>query len=212
MVRKIFTNKKYRRKVTEFASFVISCIFSTFNLLLWIISGYIWYFIISTYYVALAFARGGIYFLHYKSREKSRIKELKLYRSSGIFLLLMNFSICAVILLTFYLERKFKYSSTFIFGAVSYALSKIFLSIINISKTRGTKKYLEISYRSLNLVDACFSAFSLQVALINRFSADAYKFALANALTGAIVVLVASVLGVYNIIRAKNAFGSANEQ
>ena len=199
MIGRLLTNKAHRKRVTEQISFTISCIFGIFNISLWIISKSIWYLIISVYYVALA--RGGI--VLQRRRCESKIKELKLYRNSGIFLLIMNFAVGISALITVFFETKFKYSGVFVYGVAIYTAFKISFAIINISKIQGTNNYLELAYRSINLVDGSFSIFALQAGLVNQFSKVANELSLSNLITGSFVVLFGFALGIFMLIRAK---------
>ena len=115
----------------------------------------------------------------------------------------MNFALGIATLLVVFFERSFKYSGVFFYGVSIYAFAKIFLAIVNISKTRGTNNYLEISYRSINLVDGTFSFFALQTALINQFSKNYTDFPLANLLTGTFTFAFALSLGIFILIKAK---------
>lgn len=201
MIRKFFENREHRKRIIEHVSFIISCIFGAFNTTLWVISKSIWYLMLSIYYVALSFARGSIYLR--KHKPISKIKEIKIYRDSGAFLLIMNFAVGISALLTVFFEGTFRYSGIFIYGVAIYTAFKILFAIINISRAQGTNNYLELAYRSINLVDGSFSIFALQAALVNQFSKNTENLSLANILTGSFVVLFGFALGIFMLIRAK---------
>ena len=201
MIGRLLKNKEHRKKIIEQISFITSCIFGAFNVSLWIISKSVWYLMLSVYYVALALARGSIFLQ--RRRRQSKIKELKLYRNSGIFLLIMNFAVGVSALITVFFETKFKYSGVFVYGAAIYTAFKISFAIINISKIQGTNNYLELSYRSINLVDGSFSIFALQAGLVYQFSENANELSLPNLITGSFVVLFGFALGIFMLIRAK---------
>lgn len=197
MIRKILFDKNKRKTVIELFSFIISIIFSAFNASLWLISASIWYLMLTIYYVSLSLARGGIFLK--KRKSDSATNELTIYKRSAIFLLIMNFSVGLSTLLTTFYDGKFKYSGIFIYGASIYTLFKIVFAIINISKAHGTKNLLELSYRSINLVDGTFSLFAFQGALISRFYAGENN--IANLITGSLVVLFNLSLGTFMLIK-----------
>ncbi len=197
MLKRIINDREYRRKTIELFSLIFSAVFGVFNGVFSLLSKSVWFLMLAIYYVSLAFARGGIYFHKHKNQDPIRI-----YRNSGIFLLIMNFAIGVAVLQIVFIEKAFKYTGIFIYAAATYAFTKITFAIINISKTRGTKNYVELSLRSINLIDASVSILALQTALLTEFSKPNTDLRLANGLTGAAVFLFTLVFGIFMIIKA----------
>lgn len=202
MLKRIFNDKQYRKKSIELFSLIFSAIFGVFNGILSIISSSVWFLMLSIYYLALSIARLGIYYHKKNIKDKNKLSSIKLYRNSGIFLLVMNFAIGVAVLQIVFIERGFNYTGLFIYAVATYAFTKITLAIINISKTRGTKNYIEISLRSINLIDASVSILALQTALLTEFSEPNTDFRIANGLTGSAVFLFTLALGIFMIIKA----------
>lgn len=202
MLKRIFNDKQYRKKSIELFSLIFSAVFGTFNGILSIISSSIWFLMLSIYYLALSIARIGIYCYKQGVREKTKLASIKLYRNSGIFLLVMNFAIGVAVLQIVFIEKRFNYPGLFIYAVATYAFTKITLAIINISKTRGTKNYTEMSLRSINLIDASVSILALQTALISEFSDGTSDITIMNGITGAVVFLFTLAFGMFMIIKA----------
>ena len=202
MLKRIFNDKEYRRKTIELFSLIFSFVFGIFNGALSIISKSVWFLMLSIYYIALSIGRLGIYY-YKKNKEQNRLSSIKLYRNSGLFLLVMNFAIGVAVLQIVFIERGFKYPGLFIYAVATYAFTKITLAIINISKTRGTENYTELSLRSMNLIDAGVSILALQTALLTEFSEPGANFRIANGLTGSAVFIFTLVFGIYMIIKAQ---------
>ena len=135
MLKRIFNDKEYRRKTIELFSLIFSFVFGIFNGALSIISKSVWFLMLSIYYIALSVGRLGIYYYR-KNKEQNRLSSIRLYRNSGLFLLVMNFAIGVAVLQIVFIERGFKYPGLFIYAVATYAFTKITLAIINISKTR----------------------------------------------------------------------------
>ena len=202
MLKRIFNDKEYRRKTIELFSLIFSFVFGIFNGALSIISKSVWFLMLSIYYIALSVGRLGIYY-YKKNKEQNRLSSIKLYRNSGLFLLVMNFAIGVAVLQIVFIERGFKYPGLFIYAVATYAFTKITLAIINISKTRGAENYTELSLRSMNLIDAGVSILALQTALLTEFSEADADFRIANGLTGSAVFIFTLVFGIYMIIKAQ---------
>ena len=202
MLRRIINDKQYRRKWIELFSLIFSAVFGAFNGILSIISSSIWFLMLSIYYVALAIARVGIYYYKQGTENKSTLDSIKLYRNSGIFLLIMNFAIGVAVLQIVFIEKGFNYPGLFIYAVATYAFTKISFAIINISKTRGTKNYTEMSLRSINLIDASVSILALQTALISEFSEGSSDITVMNGITGAVVFLFTLAFGIFMIVKS----------
>lgn len=202
MLKRIFNDKEHRRKTIELFSLIFSFAFGIFNGALSIISKSVWFLMLSIYYIALSIGRLGIYY-YKKNKEQNRLSSIKLYRNSGLFLLVMNFAIGVAVLQIVFIERGFKYTGLFIYAVATYAFTKITLAIINISKTRGAENYTELSLRSMNLIDAGVSILALQTALLTEFSEPGANFRIANSLTGSAVFIFTLVFGIYMIIKAQ---------
>jgi len=202
MLKRIFKDKQYRRKSIELFSLIFSAVFGILNGILSIISSSIWFLMLSIYYLALALARLGIYYYKRGAREKNNLSSVRLYRNSGIFLLIMNFAIGVAVLQIIFIEKRFNYQGLFIYAVATYAFTKITLAIINISKTRGTRNYTEMSLRSINLIDAGVSVLALQTALINEFSDGTSNIAIMNGITGTVVFLFTLAFGIFMIVKS----------
>lgn len=203
MLKRIFNDKLYRRKTIELFSLIFSGAFGIFNGILALTNHSIWFLMFSIYYIALSLGRFGIYFFKKHNKEKDLINDVKLYRNSGIFLLIMNFAIGVAVLQIVFIEKGFNYPGVFIYAVATYAFTKITFAIINISKTRGTKNYIEISLRSINLIDASVSILALQTALLTEFSDPNADFRIANVLTGSAVFLFTLVFGIFMIVKSR---------
>ena len=203
MLKRIFNDKLYRRKTIELFSLIFSGIFGIFNGILALISHSVWFLMLSIYYIALSLGRFGIYLFKNNKEKKDILKDIRLYRNSGIFLLIMNFAIGVAVLQIVFIEKGFNYSGLFIYAVATYAFTKITFAIINISKTRGTKNYIEISLRSINLIDASVSILALQTALLTEFSDPNTDFRIANVLTGSAVFLFTLVFGIFMIVKSR---------
>lgn len=202
MLKRIFNDKQYRRKSIELFSLIFSAIFGAFNGILSLIASSVWFLMLSIYYLALSVARLGIYYHKRNIKDKAREDSIRLYRNSGIFLLIMNFAIGVAVLQIVFIEKRFNYPGLFIYAAATYAFTKIVLAIINISKTRGTENYTEMSLRSINLIDASVSILALQTALISEFSDGTSDITIMNGITGAVVFLFTLAFGIFMIIKA----------
>lgn len=202
MLKRIFNDKLYRRKTIELFSLIFSGVFGIFNGILALISHSVWFLMLSIYYIALSLGRFGIYLFKNNKEKKDILNDIRLYRNSGIFLLIMNFAIGVAVLQIVFIEKGFNYSGLFIYAVATYAFTKITFAIINISKTIGTKNYIEISLRSINLIDASVSILALQTALLTEFSDPNTDLRIANGLTGSAVFIFTLLLGAFMIVKS----------
>ena len=202
MLKRIINDTGYRKNLIELFSLIFSGVFGIFNGVLSILSGSIWFLMFSIYYIALSFGRLGIYYYKRKAENKSALASIKLYRNSGLFLLIMNFAIGVAVLQIVFIEKGFNYPGLFIYAVATYAFTKITFAIINISKTRGTENYTEMALRSINLIDSSVSILALQTALISEFSEGSADITVMNGITGTVVFLFTLAFGIFMIIKS----------
>lgn len=199
-----FTNKLledygYRTIVFSVFSFILNITYISFVLIMAIISKTAWYFIITIYYVVLAFMKGNVF--HSKRKYGTEIKEARAMRFSGIIFVVMTIIFSGVIVLIYKANHYFEYAGLLIYAVAAFTFYKLTLAIYNIFKARKYDNLYIQNIRNINLTNALISIIILQVAMFQAFSPSSNS-GIANALTGAGVGLIILFLGIHMIIKA----------
>lgn len=207
--QRMIKNYGFRTVVFAIGSFTVSAAFGAFNGYMGISRRSVWYGALSAYYIFLAFLRGGILVYHKrKARENKRIEvngeaeKAKVYRNSGIILLVLNAALSSAIAQMIFSDAHFSYFSWTIFAYAAYAFYKITMSIINLVKAHKYPDLTVRAIRDVNLADATVSILALQTALLTTFSSEEVNVSLFNTLTGSAVSVFTIALGIYMIVSA----------
>ena len=164
-----------------------------------IASGSVWNIAIAVFYIVLI-ALKGMTFLGGKRARSDFEKEVKIYRACGCMLNLLTAALIAIIVLMNRTNMRFEYAGLMIYAAAAYTFYKIAASAVQFSKAKRRGGPVVQALRNFNLVDALYSVFVLQVAMIQAFGSAQDAFA--NNITGAAVALLISGIGLFMIVRS----------
>lgn len=197
----LLRNFGFRTIIFAIGSFALSLLFSAFNAYMGIVNRSIWYGALASYYIALAVLRGGIIFKN-KKKCDSELKQIKIYKNSGIIVLILNVALSSAIAQMIFAGEHFYYFGLTIFAYSAYAFYKITMSVISFIKSHKQMDLKVRAIRNINLVDALVSILALQTALLTMFSDGKMNISLMNTFTGVVVSLSSIAVGVYMIISA----------
>jgi len=206
--RLLLRNYGFRTVIFSVGSFAMSVAFSVFNAYMGIRNRSIWYGALAAYYIALALLRGGILTYHKGKRGKEvdayrdEYTKAKVYRNSGVILLLLNVALSSAIAQMIFSDAHFSYVGLTIFAYAAYAFYKITMSIVNLFKANKQPDLTIRAIRNINLADATVSILALQTALLTMFNDGTMNISLMNTLTGTAVSLFSVGLGIYMTVTA----------
>lgn len=202
----LLRNFGFRTVIFAIGSFLMSLLFSGFNAYMGIKNRSIWYGALATFYIALAFLRGGVLAYH-KSRIGKKMQndeyvKAKVYRNSGIITLILNIALSSAIAQMIFSDAHFTYMGWTIFAYAAYAFYKITMSIISFIRAHKQEDLTVRAIRNINLVDALVSILALQTALLTMFSEGEVNISIFNTFTGIVVSLISVGIGIYMIVSA----------
>lgn len=201
---RLLRNFGFRTVVFAVCSFALSLLFSAFNAYMGIVNRSIWYGALASFYIALAFLRGGVLVYHKNKKENhnSEIQKAKVYRNSGIVTLILNVALSSAIAQMIFSDAHFTFVGWTIFGYAAYAFYKITMSIISLIKAHKQTDLTVVAIRNINLVDALVSILALQTALLSMFSDGRMNISMMNTFTGIAVSAMSVGIGIYMIVSA----------
>lgn len=132
-------------------------------------------------------------------------KQWKSYRVCGWLILLLHLTMTGPVFQMVNLGRAEDHPGYMIFATAAFAFYKLISSFVDVAKDRKHKAPVDSSVRLLELTQALFAIFSLQVSMFHTFGADFAQKQLMNMLTGCVVCLLVVSTGVYMIRRANRA-------
>lgn len=189
----------FRTVVFSAAGLAVNIGYAALQTAVGIASGSVWNIAIAVFYIVLI-ALKGMTFLGGKRARSDFEKEVKIYRACGCMLNLLTAALIVIIVLMNRTNMRFEYAGLMIYAAATYTFYKIAASAVQFSKAKRRGGLVVQALRNFNLVDALYSVFVLQVAMIQAF--DSTQNVLVNNVTGAAVALSISLVGIYMIVRS----------
>jgi len=105
-----------------------------------------------------------------------------------------------------------EYPGYMIFATAAFTFYKLIKTFLEVAKDRKHAAPVDSSVRLMELSQAFFNLFSLQVALLHVFGQDLAWAGLMNTLTGSAVSLLMVAMGVYMLRRSKRELRKLTEQ
>ena len=116
--------------------------------------------------------------------------------AAGILLLVLNFALTGVILLTIAQDTARRYSEIVVISIATYTFYKIIMAVVNMVKVRKMQSPVLITIRNIGVADALVSMLTLQATMLASFQGkgglDANRM---NAVTGMVVCVLILALG-----------------
>jgi len=204
---KILAHYGFRTVIFSIFSFALSILFAIYNGVIALYSKTLWYGALAAYYILLVTLRWGVLgYLNKKRKGKieyseieKRNREIKIYRTSGIILIILPICLSFAILEMVAADRAFERLGLTIYFAATYAFYKIITACYNFFKARKGDDLIVQTARNINLADAFVSILALQTSMFHSFAAG-QNYGFANAITGAVVCALTVALGIIMLV------------
>lgn len=215
-INKLLCEHGFRAIIFTTISFIINIGYALFEGITGIISASTWHGALAIYYIILCLTRGIIIFRHHKSQKQISVSEAELiqaktYRNCGILIMFITLALLGAIIQTIYSNKGFHYEGNLIYASALYTFYKLTISIINIIKVRKSQDFILQSIRNLSFASALVSIFGLQTAMFYAFSPNLDN-KVANAITGAVVIMIIFILCLVMIIRGSLKIKNINKK
>lgn len=137
-----------------------------------------------------------------RRRKDTRMLQWKSYRLCGVLVLLLHLTMTGLVFQMVNWGRAEDYPGYMIFATAAFAFYKIISAFVDVAKDRKHAHPVDSAVRLLDLSQAFFSMFSLQVSMIHVFGTGESWEIYLNAGTGCVVCLLVVSMGIYMIRRA----------
>ena len=206
--RTLMQDYGFRTVIFAIGSFSMSVLFGLYNGALGIIGRSIWFGALATYYILLAFLRGGILLYHGKKKQglderENKLEQIKIHRNGGLLLLVLNVTLSSAMAQMIFNDEGFQYAGWTIYAFAAYAFYKITMAIYNLFKAKKQDDLTIQSIRNINLMDGAVSILALQTALLHTFTEEGVDISLFNTLTASAVTAIGIFLVVSMLVTAR---------
>lgn len=138
---------------------------------------------------------------------KYKSNEYRVLKRTGIIMLLLNIVLSGIIILIITQNQNVVYNGILIYIIAIYDFYLIIIAIINIIKHRKSNSPILFANKCINFTVAMISMISLEVAMIYHFGNNETNFKiLMTSYTGAVVVIINTILSIIMIIKSNNFF------
>lgn len=164
-----------------------------------------WFMSVGGYYLLLCFIRffllKGTKSAKKKSTYKRIIYELKVYRSIGAIMFVVNIAMSVMAVQMIWQGGGTVHSDIMTIAMATFTFYYLTIAIINLQKYRKTTQPINSASKMLNFACALMSIFTLQSAMISAFGNDEAFRQHMNTATGCAVFILVFGLAIYMIRR-----------
>lgn len=186
--------------LTLFREEIVNLLYGLFKLVSGVLLGSFWQLADGLYNLTQGLIQLLQLILHRKHLPMEQ--QWKSYRFCGWMILVMHLTMIGVMFQMIFRGEAEEYPGYMIFATAAFTFYKLISAIVDVAKDRKHSSPVDASVRMLELTQALFSIFSLQVALLHVFADTTINQAMMNSLTGCTVSLMVLGTGVYMIRRA----------
>jgi len=157
-----------QRDASLLLSLGMSLLFVLVNVVSWRWQGSRWYAVLAGYYGLLAVMR----LMIYRGLHLPEAAQWKRVRRCAAVLLLLNFSLTAVVLMVLYVDKGFAYPGVMIYAVAAYAFYSVIHAAVALVKRRKYVHPLETAVQAVALCAAMVSILALEIAMLSQFGAE----------------------------------------
>ena len=199
------TDRSFRARVSLYLSLGINLLYVGLQGVQWYLFRSWWFVVLAAYYVILSLMRFLLVRYVHKNEIGQRVlAEWKTARVCAGFLLLINLSLSAAVLMILYQDRGYDYGSILIYVIALYTFYSTIHAIVDIIKYRKLGSPIMSTAKIVSLSAALMSMLNLETAMFSQFGADLSpeNQRIFIILTGAGVSIIVVTLSVWLIMRA----------
>ena len=132
------------------------------------------------------------------------MEQWKSYRLCGWLTIVMHLPMTGLVLQMIFMGEHKEYPGYMIFATAAFTFYKLIHRSWDVAKDRGHERPVDSAVRLLDLSQALYNLFVLQVALLWEFGSEDFTYhKLMNSLTGSAVCLLVVAMGIYMLYRSK---------
>lgn len=197
---RLLTDKDLKNNINLFSGTVFNIFFGIFKFIIGLIYTSLWSGAVGLYYLILGFMK--LFLARHVIKKSDSNIQIKQYRNTGIFMLLLNSVMVWMIILMLRNGKSVNYPGFIIYAQAAYTFYILIIGIINAIKYRHNHKPLISASKAINLVGAIMSLFILQIAMVNEFG-NMQDMKILNILSASLTSILTICVTIYMIIKSK---------
>lgn len=201
---KLSGDVRLRMSISLYGTLIWNGAYAIFQLGLGFYYRSLWFYTMAAYYVMLAIMR---FFLlkhtrSYDVGEKATV-EMKKYLACGCLLLVTNLVLSGVIFFIVYKNQTFQHDQITTIALAAYTFFTLTFAIVNIVKYKKYASPVYSAAKTVTLVAACVSMFTLETTMLNTFGGETtvlFKQIMLG-VSGAVLVAFIAVMAIITIVK-----------
>lgn len=192
------TSPEFRTRISLYRALFINAVYALFKAACGFYYHSWWFGTFAFYYIIMGLDR----FFLVKSFKSplSLSEEYRKARRSGILLLVLTPGLVGMSVLITHDGFSFSYNTAVLYAIAAYAFYNISSAVVNVIKYKRYKSPRLSACRTVILINALVSMYSLQTAMLEKYGSDpAYTLEL-NAITGSALCLITLVTSIGTIV------------
>ena len=207
--RRIVSDEGLRFTLSLYVEQIINAVYGIFKTASGVILGSAWVGADGLYNLAQALIQ--LVQILRRKKKLSLIQQWKSYRICGWLVLIMHLTMTGLVFQMTRMGRAEEYPGYLILGTAAFTFYKLISAVVDVAKDRKNKAPIDSSVMLLDLAQALFSVFSLQVAMIRQFEGSENFAALMNNITGTAVCILVVGMGFYMLRRSRREMKKLEE-
>ncbi len=169
------TDKIFRGTVSFYLSFMITCIYSVWEIACGIYYSSFWFITMGAYYIILVIMRMSLLrTMHKKGEEGAGL--WKSQRVCGVLILFMDIILAGIVSLAVREGDGMTYAGYLIYAVALYTFWRVVIAIKNLIQFVKIHEPVMSTSKVISLVSALVSLLSLEIAMIQQFGSDPQFF------------------------------------
>ncbi len=205
LLKAYFERQDTKIKASLVGTFILNSSYGLFNLVLGFVHSSLWYLSLAVYYILIAVVRF-LLLSHTRAFKpcEDRCSELKRYRLTAVFLIMINLALSAVLAYMLMLGVTIVHHEITTIAMAAFTFTSLALAIINIASCRKYNSPVFSAAKAVSLTSALVSLITLENAMITVFG-DAQNpefLRIMTAATGAMIELLILVMAVFMAVKS----------
>lgn len=210
------TDKDLRMKLSMYRGLLINFGFATFKIVLGFLYNSSWLFAMAGYNMILSLMRFIVISRSQKkglSEMEERRRGLQSYHVCGWLVMLLNIAVFVIMFMVIVQKQTIEYHMIVTIGLAAFTFYCFIMAVINMVKYRERTNPVYATIKSIDMVKAIVSIFTLQVAMLTSFSGQGEQIdaSLMNTMTGLAVTIAINTIGAMMISGVKKDFKEIEE-
>lgn len=203
-VKRFLSEKTFRAELSLYPSLMINLLYAGIKLFSGIYYHSVWFGTLAAYYILLAVMRFSLLrHVRKRKRQENTLSELKICRSCGIILMVLDWALIGIVILVVRKNSGFEYPGMLIYVMALYTFYAVIIAVKNVIQFRKYENPAISAAKVISLTAALVSMLSLETAMLTQFGAaqDAAFRQKMSAATGASISII--VLGMAIVMIAR---------